>query len=192
VLWPLTVAFVLAGALIFALAVPVYISVSKDGDGQQRPTMRIDAFFGLVAKELAFGSRKRREPERAARGERGVRNGRRVAAFVQSPGLLHRACRYAASIQRAIRVRELAGVARIGLDDPADTGELWGVAGVASALLARRYPGFAIEPSFASEEIDIEGRCTIAVVPLELLATTVAFALSPPFLRAAIAAWRVR
>lgn len=192
-LWSLTVAFVLAGAVIVVLAVPVHISVSKDGGGQHGLfSMRIDAFFGLVAKELALGSREHREPARAAQGARPLRDVRRVAAFVQSRGLLRRARRYAGSIQRAIRVRELVGVARIGLDDPADTGELWGMVGPASVLLARRYPGFAIVPSFAGEEIDIEGRCRIAVVPLELLATTVAFALSPPFLRAAIAAWRAR
>ena len=71
------------------------------------------------------------------------------------------------------------------MDDPADTGRLWGVVGPLAALLATsRAMQVSIQPDFAAEVFEYQGRGYISVIPLQVLALLLAFALSPVTLRA--------
>lgn len=186
--WPLTVLLVVVGAILLVLAMPVRLTAIAH---ERRVRVRIRALLGLVEQELSAGPRKKEAPEAKGRSG-GIRSARRFWAFVRSRGLLSGGRRFMERLWRALHVRELVGAARIGLEDPAETGALWAVVGPVSGFVTSRFPDFAIAPSFGGEELDVEGRGSLVVVPLEIVGVTLAFALGPATLRAAVAAWRTR
>jgi len=99
------------------------------------------------------------------------------------PDLRARAVRFARSVLRALRPRDVRIRARIGLDDPADTGRLWAVLGPLGAQLRN----VELEPDFREAALRFRAVARVRLVPLRLLALTVAFALSPPVVRTLLA-----
>ena len=72
---------------------------------------------------------------------------------------------------------------RIGLGDPADTGLLWAFLGPLSALPLRNAE-LRLEPEFVDPVLELEADGRLLLVPLRFLILAVAFALSPPTIRA--------
>jgi hypothetical protein len=105
-----------------------------------------------------------------------------MLALVQVEGFGSRLLRLARDLFRRIRIQELSLRIRLGLDDPADTGRLWAVVGPLAALPGLRR--VAIEPEFAAEIFELDGRGRIRIVPLRLLSVLLRFALSPVTLHA--------
>ena len=88
---------------------------------------------------------------------------------------------------RATHSHELMLRCRIGLGDPADTGQLWALLGPIAAMVTNvRSTVVRIEPEFIDTVFEIHSHGKFRLVPLEVIALTVAFALSPPSIRA----WR--
>jgi hypothetical protein len=75
---------------------------------------------------------------------------------------------------------------RLGLGDPADTGRLWAVVGPLSAAAQLRNAELRIEPEFADPVLELRADGRVLLVPLRFLIVAIAFALSPPTIRA----WR--
>jgi hypothetical protein len=75
----------------------------------------------------------------------------------------------------AIRFRRLRVAGRIGLEDPADTGVLWGH--VAPFVYGLSAPGRDIEvaPDFSGPCLDLEAHGDVAILPIRLLRAGVAF-----------------
>lgn len=89
---------------------------------------------------------------------------------------------------RATHLHELTLLCRIGLGDPADTGQLWAVLGPIAALSANmRGAAVRIEPAFMEQIFEVQSHGRFRLIPLEFIALTIAFVLSPPSLRA----WRL-
>lgn len=78
-------------------------------------------------------------------------------------------------ILAAIRFRRFRVAGRIGLDDPADTGMLWGH--LAPFVYGLSAPGREIEvsPDFSGPCFDLEARGDIAILPIRLLRAGAAF-----------------
>ena len=73
---------------------------------------------------------------------------------------------------------------RLGLDDPADTGLLWGVIGPVAALLgAAERISVRVEPDFAAETIDVDSSGQIRLIPLRPLVLTAMLGCSPAIWR---------
>jgi len=73
---------------------------------------------------------------------------------------------------------------RLGLDDPADTGRLWAVVGPLAAILTLPvHARVAIEPEFACEALEVDGKGCIRIIPIRLLFVVLVFLLSPGTLR---------
>lgn len=69
---------------------------------------------------------------------------------------------------------------RLGLGDPADTGQLWGLLGPVAALLSNLQGArLELEPEFMDAVFELEGSGTIRFVPLQLLVLVAALMLSP-------------
>jgi hypothetical protein len=84
-----------------------------------------------------------------------------------------------------IRIERLLLRVRLGLDDPADTGRLWAVAGPVAALLAGiPVADVRLEPNFQEAEFVLQSEGEMRIYPMGLIATVVATALSP-------STWRV-
>lgn len=74
---------------------------------------------------------------------------------------------------------------RIGLGDPADTGILWAVMGPLSDFLKNlQIIRIELEPEFINDGIEIESHGHFHLIPLQFIALTIAFILSPTTLRA--------
>ena len=190
------VALGLLALALGALAVPVDLEVARPGGGL--PTsVRVGWLGGRVAWEPVPGTEQPAEadeeepapPEAGEEEEPSGRRGpgvRRALAALRTPGLAPAAGRTLARLGAAVRLRRATATVR--LPDPADTGRLWGLVGPgAAALPADWRTRLDLRPDFSPGEPEVTGRLTARLVPLRLVASVVAFVLSPAVLRAG---WR--
>lgn len=184
----LAAAAVLAALAVLLLAVPLAVSFRFTGLEELGGELRIGWLFGLVRIRAPIpgggGPRSAGRREKAAkrRGEGGS-----PFAVLRQTAFRRRVYRLIQDLFRAAHARKLRLHLRLGLGDPADTGRLWALAGPLNAA-AQNLPGaeVVIEPEFAGATLQFEASGRLRLVPLQLLAIAVGFALSP----ASIRAWR--
>ena len=91
-----------------------------------------------------------------------------------------RVFRFIRAVWRAIHKQDLRLRMRIGLGDPADTGQLWALVGPLSGLLANnREASIEIEPEFFDAIFELDSSGSIRIIPLQLLYLAVGLLLSP-------------
>jgi hypothetical protein len=186
-------------ALLALLGAPVELAFRLEGAAPLAGEVRVRWLLGLVRLRIPLPGAAREPGEAAAPPEGGRRPARgrarrpaprrpgRYVEVLRQEAFRARAWRLARDLVRAVRVRRLRLWARVGLDDPADTGMLWAVLGPLGAVaLGLRRAEVRIEPEFAEAALRFRTDGRVVVVPLQLLALAAAFALSPPSLRA----WR--
>lgn len=90
-------------------------------------------------------------------------------------------------ILRATQAKNLYLKLRIGLGDPADTGQLWAIMGPISGLLRNlKNMQIELEPDFFDTVMEIESHGHFRIIPLQLIVLILVFLLSPT----TIQAWR--
>lgn len=191
----LLVITVLLGLLVLLLAVPIDVAFRFESIEAFNGQITIRWLFGLVRFRIRVpgtAKAKRPEPKRelkakvqrkpAARG--GHHN---VPAVLRQAAFRRRAYRFLKDVIRAAHARQLYLRVRLGLGDPADTGRMWAFVGPLNALAQNlRNAEVRIEPEFTDPVFEFETHGRFRLIPLQFIALTVAFALSPP----AIRAWR--
>ncbi len=106
-------------------------------------------------------------------------------ALLRNADLRRRLVKLVRGLLRAIKIKTLDLHLRLGLDDPADTGRLWGILGPLNSQLAGiRTANIRIEPDFAAEVFSLHSQGRITVVPLRVLSISLFFLLSPQMIRA--------
>ncbi len=176
--------------VIGLLAVPLELQFRLSAGKGLEQKLGLVWAFGLARMSLLPGRRQKqnasqdapRKKQRRSR-HRGPRTSRALQVLGDKP-LRRRLLRYLADLWRVTRKRDLRLQARIGFDDPADTGQLWAFAGPAAAALANiRDASIYVEPDFGESvfELDTSGR--ISAVPLRLIGLSVMLLLSPRVLR---------
>ena len=79
---------------------------------------------------------------------------------------------------------------RLGLDDPADTGNLWSILGPVSAILGSRLTeDIIVEPDFSEPRIDLDIEGRMSVKPVKLIYVSLLFLLSPTTIKSV---WSLR
>lgn len=192
-------AFVAGGLALIALllAAPIDVAFRVKGIEAFEGQLSIRWLFGLVRLRLRVPDRGRAKRSKTATEQAGAarrkgskaagRRGRALAVLRQAEFRRH-AMRFAADLLRAAHLSELALWVRLGLGDPADTGRLWALLGPLNALAqGLRHADVRIEPEFIDPVLEFDARGRSLVVPLQILALVVGFALSPASLRA----WRL-
>ena len=177
-------ALVLVG-LLGLLAVPIDLRFALGGAVRSR--LELAWGFGLWRGELHG---RRGHASRPSRGRWAD-----PAAWVRAwrEGLGDRVPPLLRSLRRGVRVRELRLRARVGLDDPADTGMLVGWAAPLLAMALAAPPlDVHLEPDFAREILDGEARGELRAFPLLLLPPLLRFVLSPTTVRALRGLWSGR
>lgn len=186
----------IAAALLLLLAVPVDVGFEVRRRERTEARVHVGWLWGRVRIPVRKG---RAKPPRArrARAERRARRpgrpspARRAVAMLRSPHFPRRVVRLARALAARFRIRRLELSARLGLDDPADTGRLWGLVGPVAALVALPAAArIAVTPEFAGPRFELEARGEARFVPVLVLAVLAAFLLSPATLRALVAAAR--
>ncbi|MDH3560532.1 MAG: DUF2953 domain-containing protein, partial [Gammaproteobacteria bacterium] len=91
-----------------------------------------------------------------------------------------RVTRFIRDVWHAIHKRDVRLNVRIGLGDPADTGQLWAVVGpVAGILSTAREATVGIVPDFVEETFELDSRGNLRLIPLQMLYLAAGLLLSP-------------
>ena len=188
-------AVALLGGLLALLAVPLEIAFQLDRVEALEGHVSFRWLFGLVRVRLAVprvrptppGPAPKPRPARERRRRKAGAGAARGFAVLRQAAFRRRVQRLLADLVRAIDVRRLRLLVRLGLGDPADTGFLWALLGpLGAAVGSLRGAEVRIEPEFMESVLELHSRGRVRVIPLRILALASCFALSPPSIRA----WR--
>jgi hypothetical protein len=191
-------------ALVALLAVPISVFVRVERAAVLEASWRVRWLFGLVdvqssrtgtAAGPGTGDTKERPARRAGRRRR--RAGSRfgpgtVVAVLGARGFVQRVLRLLGDLRRQVRWDDVHLRAEFGLDDPADTGVMYGA--MVPLLLAANRVGLDVgcRPNFAGTCLAGSAGATFGTRPIALLRVLAAFLCSPAVGRAVRAAWRSR
>ena len=179
----------LTGLLVFLLvltallAIPVTVLFRLSWPDVQENDVHLQWGFGLVrvrlpTKPSESGRTEKQRPTRPTPEERNV------WAAIQQARFRRRVLRFVGDVWAAIHKHDVRLRMRIGLGDPADTGQLWAAIGPVSGVLASvRTVAIEVEPEFQDETLELAGGGRIRIVPLQLLYLAAALCLSPSIWR---------
>lgn len=195
--------YVVAGILLvitLGLSVPVDLMFDFRTSGDRKALLRVEWLFGLVGKSLL----PRKKPEKPRKAEKSKKDKRldlgsflSYIGLVRIRGVVPAFARLVRRMAGSLHIHQLNADLRLGLDDPADTGMVYGVLWPALVLPAMFSPAtLRTEPVFTGSafEVDLQGR--VRVFPAEMMANVLRFVFSPPGLRLiktmAVLQWKKR
>jgi len=185
----LIVSAVLLAFLIALLAIPVDVKFSVRLHERFRERVMIAWMFGLVRLPIPSktGKPSPQEPTpETHKGKRLYKGSRSMVTMLRSEGFWPRLLRFASDILNVMQVRIFRLRVRLGLEDPADTGQVWAFVGPLTAMLAgARGTDIEIEPDFERAFLSVDGNAELRIVPIRVLAVVIPFIGSPATLRAA-------
>ena len=173
--------------LLFALlAIPVTLTFDVSWQQDFQNDIRLKWAFGLVRIRIpSKGPKASPEGEeveqKAVRPKRSPRKKHNVFAAVRHEKFRRRIVRFIGDVWHAVRKKDVSLRVRIGLGDPADTGQLWAILGPLAGILASvREAAIRIEPEFLDTTLELDSSGSIRIIPLQVLYLTAALLLSPP------------
>lgn len=179
------VAFLLL--IIALLAIPVTLTFQMSWQQEFQSDIELLWLFGLV--RIRFSSPQSKRPSREgeervqkiSRLERSSRKKQNVIAVVRQKSFRRRIIRFIRDFWHAIHKRNVSLRVRVGLGDPADTGQLWAVVGpVAGILSSVKEASIEIVPEFLDNTFELDSSGNIRLIPLQMIYLTVGLLLSPP------------
>jgi hypothetical protein len=184
----------LLGLVLLVLAVPVDVEFRLGGIEPFTGEVGVHWLFGLLRFRIpvprvgapAPGAEAGPKAHRARARPRARGRRRNVLAALGQAAFRRRGYRLVGDLVRAVHLHRLRLLMRLGLGDPADTGRLWAVVGPLNAMAQLRHADVRIEPDFVDPVLEFQADGRLLLVPLRLLVLAIAFALSPPTIRA----WR--
>ena len=188
-MWVVITLVSLAALIILFLCIPLDLVFRANVDGKPKFSLSLIWFFGLFTTHLTPPGKKSEEKRLTiSEGKPGdwLHRLRMTYEILQTKGLFKQLVSFLRKTFKQIKVRELAGNLKIGLDNPADTGLLF--AFIAPLNLAINYflPNpIKVEPLFTGESF-ITGYLygAIRLWPIQLAASIIGLAVSLPVLRA--------
>jgi hypothetical protein len=187
---------VLIGTVIFLslivtlLAIPVTLTYRLSWKQTLSANIRLKWAFGLVRADVSpdYATSKADKPEAAAQKTGGKSkskaSGINFMAAIRQPSFRRRILRFVSDVWFAIHKKNVQLLVRMGLGDPADTGQLWAVFGPLSGMLARlRSIKIAIEPDFLDTTFEVDSSGTVRMIPLQFVILAFGLLFSPPIWR---------
>jgi len=185
----LTGAAVLVLFLIALLAIPVTLRFQVSWHDGLQDDVRLEWAFGLIRIRIPLkpkpdnGEGKKHGPETRA-SKRPSRKRGNVFGALRQERFRRRMLRFITDLWQAFHKRDLSLRLRVGLGDPADTGQLWAVVGPTAGLLASiRGASIRIEPEFQDPTFELDTSGSVGFIPLRVLYLSIALLLSPPVWR---------
>lgn len=189
----LTILLGLLVVVLLLLALPLDVSFRLNKEGVPGLRVGIAWGFGLIRKDFTQAASRRAaksavtapRPKKPRHGGAKRKRTESAMIFVRNPGMPARLLRFAKDMLRQIRVREMKLNLDLGLDDPADTGRLYGALSPVLVLL-QQVPriDLRLQPDFSQAIFMATGRGEIRVIPLTVLGVLLGFILSPTCWRA--------
>lgn len=165
--------------LMALLAIPVTLTYPSDASQSTARAFDLIWLFGLLRLPVSFSrlhhwKKKSRENSKKRKQTKPLKSSVFGAwhQWVADPFIVRRVIRFTRDIWLALKRENLRMELRIGLDDPADTGRLWGLMGpIAGALqdLQTQNSKISIEPVFNDAVLDFDLSGSIRFYPLQLL-----------------------
>lgn len=179
------VAFLLL--LVALLAIPVTLTFKVSWRGVFQNDIELRWPLGLVRVRIPSRQRKAPYPAREetqqviGRLGRSSRKKQNFFVIVQRKQFRRRIIRFVNDLWHAVHKKNVSLRIRIGLGDPADTGQLWGIFGPISGMLANvEEASVEIEPEFLDTTFELDSSGNVRIIPLQMIYLTVALLLSPP------------
>lgn len=172
------------GTPLVLLAVPVMVDVRVSNRFDESSRVLVIALCGLVRWRPAKPGRLSSDLSAPSASRYSGALSERGLALLRREEPRARIVRFLADLWRAIDKDDVGVAVRLGLDNPADTRQLWALLGPFSALFAQLQTlQLDLKPDFSQEVFAwrVAGRVTF--VPLKLLWITVVFFLSPTLWR---------
>jgi len=189
----LPIIVILLVLLLVLLTVPISVAFRLDRIKEINGQVIFHWFFGLVKFRIGIPRAVKavtRHPKKTRGKTKKYKPGdkvRVVIALLKQSAFRRHVIRLIKDLLCAAHARDLYLRLRIGLDDPADTGRLWGflgpVAGIATNL---RFAEVLIEPEFMAPALEVESHGELRLIPIQFIALATVFMLSPVTLQA----WR--
>lgn len=180
--------------VIVLLAMPVTLTYQLAWKDTLSASVRLNWAFGLVNADVSPGKVgpsadkpgiAGRKPDRRDNSKRRKAN---VMAAIRRAAFRRRVLRFVSDLWRAIHKTDVRLRVRLGLGDPADTGQMWAVLGPVSGMLARlREIRVAIEPDFDDATLEVDSSGTVRVFPLQVVIIVLGLLVSPPVWRGVMA-----
>ena len=151
---------------------------------QWRESFRAQVFVGWMYGLLRFRMPSRRPRPPKKRVARARFAGRLMIPF-RSSAFRHRSLRFGRDLLKSVSVRACDLRLRMGMDDPAETGYLWAIAGPLTGILTiSPRVTVRLNPTFTAECFEADARGTIRLIPIQLVYLSILFLLSPATLGA--------
>ena len=210
------VAVLLSALMLLAIPVTITFSVVRREDFSGKITF--GWLFGLlrVSPSIPTGTGRKRKRRRSARAPaesaesaesggpggpeatsaRTSDDGKRTAAerlrrVLKTRGFVRGVLRLLRDMARCVRFVSLHVAGRFGLDNPSDTGRLWGTfCALTGFLHGAERVRLQVEPDFDEAVFELDGRGEVRIIPFTLFLPFIRFILAPATLRAAWSASR--
>ena len=176
--------------IVFLLAMPVSLTYQFSWKQTPSARLRLNWAFGLVRADVSPDLAKPGPDRPGATGKKKARRGRSNArkanlmAAIRQASFRRRIFRFVSDLWRTIHKKNVRLLVRLGLGDPADTGQLWAVLGPLSGMLARlRDIRITIEPDFLDPTFEVDSSGTIRMIPLQVVIIVFGLLFSPAIWR---------
>ena len=186
------VIFVLVGLIVLItvlLSIPFYVKFSVNTSEKPKLRVKLAWFFGLINKEINTEKKKTQEKRKVAREK--LREKKRkfdfkaILKILQTKGFIKQLKNLITSTLSQCKIREFAANLKLGLEDPADIGLVYALAGSAMPFfnLSSQYQ-INIQPYF-NDENTFEGYLhgTLKLQPVRLFIPILKFGFSLAMLR---------
>ena len=174
--------------LFFFLIIPVEAEFKFNNLNGDEKTVRLRALFGLLSKTVypsdKSESHKSKEKTEVKKEKKSGSGRTKIISVLRNGKFLRKTVHTFKKLLFSIKPDLKHLHIRLGLDDPADTGIIWGLIGPVSGILY----GFTekaviIEPDFLDPSLGLNTRGSISIVPLEILLILLCYLLSPTVIK---------
>ena len=167
--------------IIFLLIIPIEIAFTVNNLENQKNNIKGKLFFGLIKFQLfpQTGKKTKTTEVKPVKKKKRVTL-RKFLKLAQNEKFVAKLSVFIKKLLKSVKFQLSRIYLRLGLDDPADTGMLWGIIGPVYGILDYYSDkNVKIEPEFQDPTFNIEGSGKISVVPIEIIFISLFFLLSP-------------
>ena len=176
--------------LITLLAIPIALTFQISWPQTSYDYIKLRWAFGLICLHFPLIHSKNPSPEDVELTQkidgfrRSSHNKKKILTVIQQTTFRRRIVRFLSDFWHAVYKRDLSLHMRIGLGDPAETGQLWAVIGPVSGVLSNiKEISFEIEPEFFETTFEIDSSGNIRFIPIRIIYLAMIMLLSPPIWR---------
>ncbi len=175
--------------LITLLAVPLTLRFRLTRYETTEGELTLQWLFGLVNITLPKPQAHHEAEEPARVQDKKASSQLKLSRVLRQKPFRDRILKFIADMWHAIKKEDFSLYLRLGLGDPADTGQLWAVIGPLSGILFTLEDAkIEIEPDFMESTFELKSGGTIRIIPLQLITLTLGVIFSPTIWRGIIEA----